>query len=153
MSLGDGSIPSLPTNFLIMSTVKEKRFTSKVFNLKELSPNSSVWNDLYRLTVKGWAARKEFSYIRQGRYKNGSFSVLMVFDGRKAVAWGMRAVWDETFLPNLWLYTDPEYRNLGIQKNIVIPHWNKTGEKYIVYGGNSEQKATFKYVGKKQSAT
>lgn len=125
-----------------------KEFRSVEFDLRKLRFESPLWDDLLGLTVEGWAAKEEFRLIRRGHYKRGSFKILIVFDGDKPIAWGMRVQWKFDEHPNIWLYTHPEYRNMGIQKNIILPHWNKVKETFTVWGETDVQKKTFKYLDK-----
>jgi len=126
------------------------KFTFTVLDLYKLPKTSHVWKQLYSLTVKGWHARDEFESIRNKFYSTGKFIILIVYDKSTPIAWGMRVSYNNKVYPNLWLYTKPSHRKLGIQKNIVLPYWNKKNEKFVVWNDCKRQEETFKYITNKK---
>lgn len=104
---------------------------------------SKVWDRILFLTVSGWSAKLYFTSIRAGVYPNGSFLLRAVYHERKMVAWGFEGQFSPSEERVLWLYTMPEYRKEGIQKNFVLPYFNRKKTKYCVWMEEHKQQKVF----------
>lgn len=125
--------------------------TISLIDLNEMHPNDPRWDIIQDLVVPGWSAQDLFQRLRkEGSGIMGLYELSLVYLDGVAVAWGLRLrknrLLGRTYL---WLYTHPDYRNRGIQKNVIIPYWNKLGEEFHVQADSVDQKETFKYLLKK----
>jgi hypothetical protein len=124
-------------------------FNSTVIDLRELPKNSVLWEQLERLTVRGWWGKKLFSLIRRKKtFKpTEAYKIMVVYDKGIPVAWGMMVDYNtEIYDPNLYLYTLPNYRRRGIQRDIIIPYWNRQKRKYTCASNTHRQRKTFQHV-------
>ena len=106
--------------------VKTKKFNFKTIDL--LTAESSFLLSLRRLTVPHWSAQRLFSELadEDSVKKNYSFMQLrMAYDDKKPVAWSLLFSYSYTTHKEMWLYTSPEYRRLGLQKRFLIQYWKK----------------------------
>ena len=118
-------------------------FTVRNINLNKLPAKSKVWDRILFLTVPGWRAVIDFKRIRGGLYPNGIFFLRAVYHQGKMIAWGFEGHFSPIEEPVLWLYTMPEYRKEGIQKNYVLPYFNRKKVKYCVWMKDEKQKKAF----------
>jgi GNAT superfamily N-acetyltransferase len=133
---------------------RSKMFSVRKFNLGKTTPNNPIWDQLLSLTVPRWAARRYFKGIRAGLYPEGKFNLLAVFDKTterkdRMIAWGFSGEFDPSEYPVLWIYTDPEFRGQGIQKEIVIPYFNQKKDCFCVMMRTAGQKKIFGALRKK----
>ena len=119
---------------------------NKIVDLNQLDANDVLWDNLIELTQKGWTARPIFESVRRGERKNQDFLANIIYDNDRPIAWGIRIMYSSHYAPELWLYTHPDYRCKGIQKNMVIPYWDSMNEKYKVCQVFHSQKKVFSYL-------
>lgn len=121
--------------------------TGELYDLLKIEKKHKVWSNLTKLCVRGWNASELFKSIRAGYVTEGEYVLYLLSCDGEPVAWGMHLKRYEDSELQLWLYTKPKFRKMGLQKNYIIPYWNnKSNLVYRVQTYNKQQKESFKYV-------
>lgn len=107
-----------------------------------------LWPILYDLTNGStWSAWKAFFGIQYKDdlkdYKRATIRI--VCDHGKPIAWGLVIRWQPNPIPKLWIYTHPDYRNRGIQRDYILPYWKKHAPECTYQERYESQRQTFKY--------
>lgn len=123
----------------------KQQIRCKNINLITLK-NKKTWETLNFLTVPGWHAAALFHNLKN-KINNKYYtcvSLRLLKLNRKPVAWA--AIIKRKYSKEIWAYTMPEYRNMGLQKNHLIPYWRKYEPGCSFWTcGHVRQRETFKY--------
>jgi hypothetical protein len=127
------------------------KVTVKNFNLLRLK-NVKIWHQLVTLTKITGVARDHFAHIQYNVINNTKNSywydiakIRCVIIAGEIVAWGVVIKQQDWECRQIWLFTDPQYRNQGLQKKYIMPYFRLRYPNCKVQTWYSPQKETFKY--------
>jgi hypothetical protein len=121
-----------------------KWIASKTINLLTLK-KPEIWEELTKLTVRGWRARDLFILAREHPEKFLFANIRIIRIGGKIAAWGLNIFHEKWAVPELQLFTAPKFRRKGLQKRYILPYWNKRSAQSHVSLDSDRQRAVFEY--------
>jgi hypothetical protein len=124
-----------------------------------LSATSDFILSLKKVAVPNWSAQRLFNDLANYDSTRSYYSFMqlrMAKTNDKPIAWSLVFQWKTSSNKEIWLYTDPQYRKLGLQKKYLIQYWkNRFGcdvtKKFNYQTIFNNQTQAFKYLlGKKE---
>lgn len=113
------------------------------YDLLKLS-NPKIWKRLRELTLPYGIAVGVFEEIEaRGYHGYERFKICLLKVNNRIVAWACVNQLAGMKYSNIWAFTDPQYRNKGLQKDYLMPYWAKREPKCGYQNDNERRKRTF----------